>query len=311
MSGKIVNPDEAVKLAYVSKRYFKDSVPRTEIADELGLSRFAVARMIQKALELGVVTITIDAPGPVDVDLSLRLVSRFGLQNAFVARIATDDREEIRVTLGRLAADVLSGMIAEDDIVGLTAGRTLIEMSRALGEVPSCDVVQLTGVADPVRERGTEAVNTMARRSGGAVYPLHAPFAATDAAARATIMAQPGIRPSLARLDRLTKAVVTMGAWPDDSLLHDSLEPSGEARRLIRRGVVAEIGTTLLGADGREIDLLTDRVIGIRTAQLRRVAQVIGIGGGRRKHAAIKAVLASGLLSQLITDEETARYLLA
>lgn len=310
MSDKSVAPDEAVRLAYVGKRYFLDSQSRLQIASEMKVSRFTVARLIQKALDTGVVKITISAPGRLDALLSVELAARFGLANAYVISTATDNSAELRAALGAMAAELIASVVVEGDIVGLSAGRTVIEMSRALGEIAYCDVVQLTGVADPVQERGTEAVTTMSQRSGGAVYPLSAPFLVTDAAAAAAIVRQPTVKQSLARLDNLTRAVVTIGAWPGDSLLRESLVPSGEAADLVAAGIVAEIGTTLLDAHGRPIDVLAPRMIGISTSQLRAVPQVIAVAGGSQKHAAIAAVLKSGMISDLVTDENTARYLL-
>ncbi|MCI0157367.1 transcriptional regulator [Leifsonia shinshuensis] len=310
MSGKQLAPDEAVRLAYVGKRYFLDSRSRLQIAEELKISRFAVARLIRKALDTGIVSITISAPGPLDAELSIALRDRFELDDAYVITSATEDADHLRRALGSIAAELLGGRIVDGDILGVSSGRTLLEMSRALDAIALCDVVQLTGVADPMREHGTEAVSTLGRRAGGAVYRLPAPLIVTDEAAAATIARQPGITQSLAQLDRLTCAVVTIGAWPEDSLLHDSLVPTGEAADLIARGVVAEVGTTLLGADGSVVDVLDARMIGITADQLRAAPHVIGVGGGAAKHLAISSALRAGLLSALVTDEGTARYLL-
>ncbi|MBN9630922.1 MAG: DNA-binding transcriptional regulator [Actinobacteria bacterium] len=310
MSGKQLAPDEAVRLAYVGKRYFLDSRSRTQIAEELKISRFAVARLIRKALDTGIVSISISTPGPVDAELSIALRDRFDLDDAYVITSATEDADHLRRALGSIAAELLAARIVDGDRLGVSSGRTLLEMSRAIGAIALCDVVQLTGVADPMREHGTEAVSTLARRSGGSVYRLPAPLIVTDDAAAATIARQPGIMQSLAQLDRLTCAVVTIGAWPEDSLLHDSLVPTGEAAELIARGVVAEVGTTLLDADGCAVDVLDGRMIGISADQLRAAPHVIGVGGGAAKHAAIASVLRAGLLSGLVTDAGTARHLL-
>ncbi|WP_150109987.1 sugar-binding transcriptional regulator [Crystallibacter crystallopoietes] len=303
-------PQELIQLAYVSKRYFKDGRTRVQIAEEMGLSRFKVARLIQKALDTGVVKIQIEVPGPIDVDLSLELQEKFQLRTALVVVTAVDTDEQIRSALGQVTADLLSETVREDEVVGLSAGRTLIEMSQQIHAVAHCDVVQLTGVADPLRERGMMAVNRFSALSGGELYSLPAPLVATDDDAAAVMRRQPAMQRTLKRMSAVTKAVVTIGSWPHGSLLHDSLVPSGEAAALIAQGVVAEIGTTLLSAGGKIIDTLDNRTIGMTAAELQAVPEVIAVGGGQHKLSAVRAVLASQLPSTLVTDAATARALL-
>jgi lsr operon transcriptional repressor len=52
-------------------------------------------------------------------------------------------------------------------------------------------------------------------------------------------------------------------------------------------------------------------LIAISPDQLRAVPDVVAIAGGAAKAPAILAALLSGLIHQLITDEEAARLLLA
>jgi len=54
---------------------------------------------------------------------------------------------------------------------------------------------------------------------------------------------------------------------------------------------------------------LNNRVIGMKLEQLRGVNRVVGVAGGRRKVAAIRAALAGRLINVLITDRTTARTL--
>ena len=56
--------------------------------------------------------------------------------------------------------------------------------------------------------------------------------------------------------------------------------------------------------------LANDRVIGIDLQQLRRVPRAIGVAGGSRKTAAIRAALLGGWINCLITDRLTAQRLL-
>ena len=65
-------------------------------------------------------------------------------------------------------------------------------------------------------------------------------------------------------------------------------------------------------AHGRHVVTPFDeRVLGIGVEQIRRTRRRIGVAGGRRKFAAIRAALRGGWLSTLITDDASARRLVA
>lgn len=66
----------------------------------------------------------------------------------------------------------------------------------------------------------------------------------------------------------------------------------------------------LLDTAGRPVHDLDDRIIGAGADDLRRIPQVIVVGGGVRKARAILAALRSGLVTTLVTDDAVARSLL-
>ncbi len=76
-------------------------------------------------------------------------------------------------------------------------------------------------------------------------------------------------------------------------------------------GVAAEMSAHLFDAEGRRIGRdLGERCITVEADRLRRIPEVIAIAGGRRKAAAIGAVLRSGLVTSLVTDTAAADFLL-
>ena len=77
-------PARLVLTASVARRYYVDGKSKIEIADEFGLSRFKVARLLDDARSSGLVQIGISYPGAVDLDLSGRLRDSFELRHAIV-----------------------------------------------------------------------------------------------------------------------------------------------------------------------------------------------------------------------------------
>jgi DNA-binding transcriptional regulator LsrR (DeoR family) len=307
-----MGPNELVTVAHIAKRFYVDGLSRIEIAAELNISRFKVARMLELALDSGIVKITIDPSESVDVALSLELRDAFGLTRAIATSVPQDDTGPIHDRLGMVAAQLLEEIVEEDDVLGMTAGRTLSAMAAQLTRLPHCEVVQLAGVAGATTVNGVEVIRRVSRLSGGRSRALYAPLLVQHADTAAALRRDPEVRDTFSRFGSVTKAVVAIGSWnPPDSQLYENAQRLGMLDGVLERGIVAEIGATLLDADGREMDLIADRSIAITSAQLARVPEVIAVAGGQKKTAAILAALRSGLVSSLVTDAANARSLVS
>src|SRR5919205_3125949 len=112
-------PAQLVLLASVARRYYLDGKSKVEIADELKLSRFKVARLLDEARASGLVRIEIGHPGSVDVNLSGLLRERYRLQHAVVVDTADEDPALLRAQVGRAGAALLTEIVDSDDVLGL------------------------------------------------------------------------------------------------------------------------------------------------------------------------------------------------
>jgi DNA-binding transcriptional regulator LsrR (DeoR family) len=306
-----MGPDELAKVTHVARRHYIDGVSQVAIATEMDVSRFKIARMLEKAHDLGIVTITIAEPKLVDAELSLAVRERFGLLHALAVRTASDEPEAIQDALGHSAAELLEEIVQEGDLLGFTAGRTLDAVTRHLQRLPNCDVVALGGVAGSVREHGVEIVRRVARVSSGESYPIFAPLFVESPATARELRAEPLLADVFARFPHVTKGIVAVGSWsPPDSQLFDAAEKAQLADGLVRRGVIGEVSATLFDADGRIVDDIDERSIAITAEQLRRIPEVIAVAGGAKKTTAVLAALRSGLVRSLVTDAALAQRLL-
>src|SRR5689334_5338224 len=78
-------PSELMLAAQVARQFYLRGVSKVDIADQLGISRFRVARLLDAARRAGLVRIEIGLPGQsLDVGLSDELCSALGLRHAFV-----------------------------------------------------------------------------------------------------------------------------------------------------------------------------------------------------------------------------------
>ncbi|OKH98207.1 transcriptional regulator [Streptomyces sp. CB02923] len=310
-----MGPAELVQAAAMARRFYLEGKSKIQIAEEFGVSRFKVARVLETALERDLVRIEIRVPAELDAERSDALRARYGLRHAVVVESpadATDDAPDPE-NLGEVAADLLGELVTEGDVLGLAWGRSTIHMAAALHRLPPCTVVQLTGVYDAgTADRGSvEAVRRAAEVSGGEAHPIYAPMLLPDSATAAALRGQTGIARAFEYFDKVTVACVSIGSWaPGISTVYDMLSEQ-EREHYASLGAAAEMSAHLFDTEGRRIGRdLGERCITVEGDRLRRIPEVVAIAGGRQKAAAIGAVLRSGLVTSLVTDTAAADHLL-
>jgi len=314
MAGQSTGPAQVVLMASVARRYYLDGRSKVEIAGELGLSRFKVARLLDDARENGLVRIEIRHEGEIDVDLSAQLRERFGLTHSIVIDGGDDDDLlTLRDQVGRAAAQLLAEIITTQDVLGLAWARSVSAMARALPRLPGIPVVQLTGaLALPDGpDTSVDAVRDVASASGGVAHCFYAPLTVADATTARALRQQPEVARAFGQLPLVTKAVAGVGLWQaGQSTLYDAATPQDQAA-LRDLGVCADISGVLVAADGSPVQTeLADRMITISAEQMRAIPEVIVIPYGIGKAAAVRAALLSGLVDGIVTHTSLARAVL-
>lgn len=305
-----MGPDELFQRAVIARRYYLEGRTRIQIAEEFGLSRFKVTRMLDEAIESGMVEIKIHNPGSIDVELSTAVQRRYGLEHAYAVAGETTNPADRIDAVAKAMAELLQSILRDGDVIGVDCGRTLTHIAPHLMALPRCDVVQLTGMAGAITHSGVDLVRRISEVSGGKSWPLYAPLVVPDARTAESLRENPQIRETVAHHEKVSCAIVSVGAWlPGASQVHGSLSES-EAATLGAAGVVAETCALLLDDDGRRIAGLDDRRMGIDDAVLRAIPTRIALSTGVDKIAATRAVLRSGLVSSLVTDTDIAAAVL-
>lgn len=303
---------ERSALVAVARRFYLEDRSKVEIADEFGYSRFKVARMLEQARALGVVTITLHDQGTVIPELAERLVAELGLREAVV--VESDGSEAVaRQHVAAAAADLLSRTLRDGEILGISWGRTLSAMTETLPSLPSVSVVQLTGtVGSNFEQSPVEIVRKVALNSGGSAHPIFAPMVVDNAATAAALRQQPDVAQAMRMFDDVTTAMLALGSWdPVESQLAEAV-PDAQRRELLDRGVVAEVAATLIAQDGSLVAPdFADQCIAVTAQQLREIPRVLLVAAGDRKAAAARAVVRAGLLTGIVTDRVLAEALLA
>ncbi len=307
---------DARLLVRVARLYYSQGMRQPEIARTLGISQPSVSRLLQRAITEGVVRITIAEPPGVHADLEEELERRFGLRQAVVAD-AQDDGS-ILSAIGSAAAHYLESTLRHDDVIGVSSwSETLlaaVDSMRPTNAAAGCHIVQiLGGLGNPMAEtHATQLIRRLAQLLKGHAAFLPAPGVTASAATRSAYFEDPFVGEAFSLFDRLTVALVGIGALEPSRLLAASgnVFPRKELEALARLGAVGDICLRFFDREGHAISSeLDNRTVAIRLDQLGRAPRTVALAGGAHKVQAIRGALRGQLINTLITDVHTARSL--
>jgi DNA-binding transcriptional regulator LsrR (DeoR family) len=306
-------PAATVLAATVARRYYLDGASKSEIAQEFGISRFKIARVLDRARSSGLVRIELHYEGEIDLDLSVRLASHLQLERCLVVDVPEQDPLQLRTALGRVAAGLVSEIVDSTDVLGLAWSRTLMAMRSSLTGLAPCAVVQLTGALSrpDVDEGSIELVREVARIANGPAFCFYAPMIVPEAGTARSLQAQPEVASAMERFAELTKAIVSIGGWkPADSTVAAAIS-NAEYEEGIQLGVCAEVCGIQLDGQGEPMQTaLSERIIGITPERLRAVPEIIAVAYGSSKAPAVRAAVRGGFATTLITHTSLADQLL-
>lgn len=306
-------------LIWATWLYHAEGRTQSEVAEALGVSRASVANYLAEARRRGLVRITLEPTLLQRVAASKALTERFGLNGAHVAPALepSDDgaATALRQRVGAAAAHVLTPLLTPQTTMGVAWGRTMLELARALPDrsLPGLRVIQVSGSSLGDAESSPEACTALiAGRLGARCQNFHAPAVVTSRSLRDALLAEPTLLRHRGRLKACDLVVFGVGelkpglVWSDTDFLPDSV-----AHEYLALGAVAVLIGRFVNAAGTEVDgPLGGRQIGMELTELKRVPLRLCVAAGPEKVEAIRATLAGGFATHLVTDEATGRHLL-
>jgi len=305
---------KTVQAIAIARAYFCGGLTKSEIATKFGVSRFKVARTIDKSLADGLVEIVFHCPRDfIDYDLSSRLQAKFGLRHALVVFDGDNDDDSVLVPLGHATAMLLSEIVQSDDVLGFAWTRTLEVLTSYLKPLQAKRVVQLGGAFHGAASRRTssEILRDVARSVNGEAFLFYAPLVASDPVAAQAFLRQGDVRAARERFPLVSKALVTIGAWAaEQSSVWAAVSPELRSAGA-DAGAVAEICGICFDRRGAPVrSALDDLIIGIDAATLKAVPEVIGVAFGSGKARAVRAAIEGKVVTSLISHSSLVRELM-
>jgi len=313
-------PNDKLRLmTKVARMYYSQGIQQTEITDRLNIHQSTVSRLLRKAHETGIVRISVTVPGGIHAELEEALESRFDLREAIVVDSVSSEEGQIVRDLGSAGAQFLELAAKPGEVIGISSwSASLLEMIKAMHPAKAATgtkVVQiLGGVGNPAAQtHATHLAERLAHLIGGSSVLLPVPSVTTSLEAKKVLLRESYVKTAMDLFNRMDMALVGIGAVEPSRLLASSgnVFSAEELKKLRRLGAVGDICLQFYDAAGTPVRTdLTDRVIGISLAQIKKAKRVIALAGGKRKVEAILGALNGRWINVLITDHATAQAVL-
>ena len=296
--------------------HYIGGLTQAAVAKHLGLPSVKTHRLIARAVAEGAVKVTIDGDIVACVELESKLSARFGLHLCRVTPDLVEEGLPLRA-LGIAGAEYLRNLLSTnpDITIGIGHGRTLSAAIHQLSNLDSSHArfVSLLGcLTRNYALNPHDVMHRIAEKTGAQAYMMPVPFFANTVEDREVLLAQRGVSEVFSMAADSKVKLVGIGTLePAAQLVEAGLITVQEINDISAAGAVGEMLGYFFDARGQRItNSLTARTIAI-PLDTRRRENIVALVGGQSKIAAIQAVLASGFLSGLITDEQTAQMLLA
>lgn len=295
--------------------HYVGGLTQAAVAKRLGLTSVKTHRLIARAVADGVVKVSIDGEIVECAMLENQLSDRYHLSYCEVAPDLGEAGLPLRA-LGLAGAGFLRREIerGEHEVIGLGHGRTL---AAAVHQLPRFDgsgmrfVSLLGGLTRHYAANPHDVMHSLAYKTGAQAHVLPVPFFANSESDRQILLAQPGVREIFDLSNGATLKFAGIGTADAGAQLVASgmIEPH-EIEEINSVGAAGEMLGHFFDAKGRVLET----TLSLRTLSAGlegpKGSRIVAIAGGGEKVPAIRAVLNSGRLSGLITDEVTARALM-
>ena len=295
--------------------YYHDGLNQNDIAAKLNVSRATVVNYLQEARERGYIRISLTSEAFTTHRLAIELCDKFGLKAAYVIPQGKNDEEDTLMRVAHGAAQWLPSLVADNDKLGVSWGRTVFEIAEAMEQTQTNNVTvsQLVGsMATPYGFTAEICSAHLAQRLGAKLINLHAPAVLSDPQLAERLRREPTISSQLDALSHCNKAIFAAGSCGRDShIVGSGVASLEDLDWYVKQGATGVMCGRFINAQGEPIPgNLDQRMIGVTLDKLLNLEMGILVSTGEDKIAPMMATIAGGYVTHLVTSSTTAELML-
>src|SRR5689334_3314614 len=305
--------DDAARAGWL---YFIAGHTQDEIAKMLQVSRASAQRLVSLCLAERLITFRLEHPIAACMELAARLKERFDLGHCEVVP-ADPAAPQSTAGIAVRCANLLDVTLRTETpvIVALGTGRAVraaVERVTPI-ERPNHQIVSLVGTISADGSASFfDTVGRLADRTGARHYPMPLPFLMSSEDERNRMVRIEPIAKVKAIAAKADLRLIGIGQMDQRAQVHvDGFVTREELFEMMRHGAIGEVIGWAFDAKGKLIKAGTNKRLTSIPPEVPAQATTIAAAVGLAKAPAIKAALAGSLINGLITDEATARAILA
>lgn len=293
-----------------------EGLTQAEAAQRFGITRLRVNKALAEARRRGILRISVDSVFAAAAELEWKLEHQFRLLRAVVVPSPEGSTSVTPIVAAGLGAH-LAGLLQKPELkrFGMSWGNTLNLATRHMQPLDRNDleIVQIMGgVARGSDVNAYEITTRLADLCNADHRFFLAPLYASNAESQRLFMEQDVIEDTLEKIRTCEAIALAAGDLSSSLLVRDALPKGVTAAELIALGGEGDITGHILNADGELINHeINRRVVGVSLDDMVDIENVILAAGGLHKVGIIGAALRRGFVDTLVTDELTAKALLA
>ncbi len=300
-----------------SELYYFKKCSQKEIAETLKISVPTVSRILQEAIDSGIVKVKITNILKRVTQMEESLKKNYGLDGAVVVETPLDrDDWHIKKLLGKKASELFFEIVSPGSKVGIGAGGSIFEMIESFdGErsIPGIQLIPLMGGwgLQNLQNETNKLVGSMASILRCTFQLLLAPAIVSSEKIKDVFLNEPQISAIVQMWDDLDTAIFSVGPEIEYSIFPSIVKYPSIVKEIKERGAVGDIVGRIIDKNGEEMDIsFNRRMISIPFEKLMAIKNRVGIGGGSRKIRSVSAAIKKRIVNYLITDSETCKYIL-
>jgi len=295
---------------------YKERLPLQEVAQKLCVSRPTLTKFIDEILDEGIVSIQINDLNNYQqmVELGCSVAHKYNIRDAIIVEGETQD--DIINNIGSAGANYLLDNLKNNLKIGISGGLTINALLTQLNPTSQFKNIQVVASSGGSLYADTNyhpsiLAQYLAIILHGVSHYIYAPTYADNKAQYDMLIQNTQIKTSLDICRSVDIVLVGIGS-KQNSIAYLPKPIAEELREKSLNGLSGGINALLLDKNGNPFKSpVSDLFIGLDYEALKKTKTVVALAGGSGKHTAIKAALEGGYVHVLITDKQTAEYLLA
>ncbi|EDS72169.1 sugar-binding transcriptional regulator [Anaerofustis stercorihominis] len=302
-------------LSKIAKMYYLEGLTQKQIGDNLGISRIGISRALKRCIEEGIVEIKIKEFTPLS-NLEEALKKKYPYADFKIVPFFKETKKLVR-SLADGAGEVLDEFVRNNNNIGIGWGKTLSNLNIESDiKYPEKTFVSLLGGYGNVsiEMHSNQITARVSEVYGSKSMVLLAPSIVDNKKFKEIIINEGSIKEVFDMYRKLDCVITSLGNPADENA---TIHKSGyfkdeDLKELKDRDICCDIVSSLfLNREGKEEDLeILDRIVGISPKCFKKVPIRAAVAGGENKMFAIYLALKNKYINNLVTDENTANYLL-